>query len=343
MKKLPACIFIILAVMLLAGCLPKKAPPRPAQFPPDDEIIAQALNNTYKWLDTAIKLTDGVYETAGQPPFRCKVVDVPHPVGALDIGGGAIARGTALGLAVNAGGSGTFLTVVASYTVDGKRYVATDGVGFGDRNIIHNIKIVNGDIVVDYLVRKYGEPMAVRPTVPVTRVLAIRNATLTEKRYIGYLATAGTGRGTLADLRKGGLEVIKDQSFPVEFANSGKVQFVAMRYKSIRSAGFFLVGKNGNIVYTFPETHRPDWTFGKIRAIAFVDVDRDGLGDVIIINDYSPVAGPQDKGQPYATVHFQKGDSFVVDMEFEARLNDAGSNADIGAVLEYAGTHPPKI
>ncbi len=342
MKRLPAYILLILAALVLAACGPKKAPPQPASFPPDDEIIAQALNNTYKWQDTAIKLTDGIYEKTDERLW-CKVVDVPHPVGALDIGGGVIARGTALGLAVNAGGSGTFLSVVASYTVDGKRYVATDGIGFGDRNLIHNIKIVNGDIVVDYLVRRYGEPMAVRPTVPLTRVLAIRNATLTEKRYIGYLATAGTGQGTLADLRKGGLEVIKGQSFPVEFANSGKVQFVAMGYKSVRSAGFFLVGKDGSIVYTFPETHRPDWTFGKIRAIAFADVDRDGLGDVIIINDYSPVAGPQDKGQPYAAVHFQKGDSFVVDREFEDRLNDAGSNADIGAVLEYAATKPPKL
>ncbi len=344
MKRLLAYSLIILSAALAAACGPKAPPPQPAQLPTDDEIIAHALNHTYNWMDIPIKLTNGVYEKSGERAPICKVLDVPRPVGALDTGGGGTARGTALALAVNTGGSGTFVFVVANYTTDGRQYTGTNSVDFGDRNTIHNIKIVNGDIVVDYLVRKYRESMATKPTVPATRVLAIKNSTLAVKRHIGYLATAGTGQGTMADLRKGGLEVIKEHSFPAEFANCGKVQFTAMDYKSFRSASFYLIGKDGDILYTFPERTRIGWEFARIRAVAAADVNGDGLADVIIINEYNPVAGAQETGPvPYASVHFQKDNGFVDDWLFADQLNDARQNADIQSVLEYAKGRAPQL
>ena len=336
MKRLLACSLIILAAALAAACGPKTAVPQPARFPPDDEIIASALNYTYTWMDIPIKLQNGVYEKSSERAPICKVLDVPRPVGALGTGDGP-ARGTALALAVNTGGTGNFIFVVANYTRDGRQYTGTNAVDFGDRNAIHNIKIVNGDIVVDYLVRKYREGMAARPTIPVTRVLAVKNTTLTVKRHIGYLATAGTGQGTLADLRKGGLEIIKEHTRLAEFANCGKVQFTAMGYKSFKSANFYLIGKDGGILYTFPARTRSGWEFAKVRAVAFADVNGDGLADVIIINEYSPAAGSGETGPaPCAAVHFQKDNGFVADWAFDDQLNDARRNADVKTVLEYA-------
>lgn len=334
---------IIGTFLVLSGCSVQTATPQPEKYPPDDEVIANALNSTYKWANQPINLNNGFFQKTGDRPLLCKVLGVPQPVGDLDIGGGT-ARGTALGLVANTGGTGNFLFVVANYTTDGKKYTGTNSVGFGDRNRIKSIAIENGDIVVDYLVRKHGEGAAAKPTVPVTSVLAIRNDTLMAKRSIGYLADAGGNQGTLDDLQKDGRIIVKEHSFPAELENCGKVRFLSTDYRPFHAFDFFLTDEKGNIIYSFPGKYRSGWQHSAIRAVSLADVNRDGLTDVIIITEYVPVPGSKEVGpDPYASIYFQKRTGFVDDLDFDRQLNETRQNTDIRTVLEFAKGKTPQL
>ncbi len=343
MKRLVICSLAVLgALLVLSGCSVRTAAPD-GKYPPDGEIIAKALNHTYKWASYTIELKNGAYQKTGDRPLWCKVLDLPPPVGDLDIDGGA-ARGTALGLVANTGGTGHFLFVVASYTVDGKHYAATNSIGFGDRNRVRSIKIENGAIVVDYLVRKDGEDAAAQPTLPVTAVLAIRNNTLTAKKTIGYLAAAGSNKGTLGDLQRDGRIIVTEHSRPVRLENCGQVQFLAVDYRSFHAFDFYLADEKGNLIYSFPGKYRSGWQPSGIRAVGFADANRDGLTDVIIITDYEPVKGSKDVGpDPHASIHFQTKTGFVDDLDLDCQLNDARQNTAIDTVLDFAKANSPQL
>lgn len=331
------------ALFVLAGCSVRTAAPEPGQYPPDDVVITNALNHTYKWANYRIELTNGFFQKSGDRPLWCKTLAAPQPVGDLDIGGGT-ARGAVLGLVANTGGTGNFLFVVAAYTTDGKKYTATNSVGFGDRTRIKDIRIENGEIVVDYLVRKYGESPAARPTVPATSVLAIRNDTLAAKRTIGYLADAGGSQGTLDDLRKDGRVIVKEHSFPVELEDCGKARFLTVDYLPFHAYDFYLADGQDNIICSFPGKYRSGWQPSAVRGVALADVNRDGLTDVIIITEYEPVKGSKETGPDlYASVYFRKKNGFVADLDFDRNLNAARRNTDHNAVLGFAQENPPQL
>jgi hypothetical protein len=99
--------------------------------------------------------------------------------GNLNIGNQTI-RGAALLLAVNGGGSGVFMYVAASFTNDEGKNIGTNAIGIGDRLVPQNIKIEDGNIVVDYLDRNKGENFATKPSVNKTKKFTIRENALTE-------------------------------------------------------------------------------------------------------------------------------------------------------------------
>ena len=70
------------------------------------------------------------------------------------------------------GGSGTFYYVAAAYKIDGG-YLGGTAVLIGDRITPHRLDVVRGVVVVDYLERAPGEPMAAEPTLARTRYLML--------------------------------------------------------------------------------------------------------------------------------------------------------------------------
>ncbi|MCP5093575.1 MAG: hypothetical protein GY949_21955 [Gammaproteobacteria bacterium] len=76
------------------------------------------------------------------------------------------------------GGSGTFYYVAAAHKVNGG-YRGGTAVLIGDRIAPHRLDIIHGVVVVDYLERAPGEPMATQPALARTGYLMLEGDTLT--------------------------------------------------------------------------------------------------------------------------------------------------------------------
>lgn len=83
-------------------------------------------------------------------------------------------------IAQETGGTGVFFYVAAATKVDGK-YRGSKAVFIGDRIAPVNIRIVNGEVEVNYADRKPNEPMSADPSVGVTKYFVLKGGELVEK------------------------------------------------------------------------------------------------------------------------------------------------------------------
>lgn len=147
-----------------------------------------------------------------------------------------------------------------------------------------------------------------------------------------------SGHETLTSLDAKGLR-FHDQSFEVVFENWGKVRFVTgIDIKNLRVLCIYLTDGQENVLYKFPLASEIKWLkCDEVKAVSFVDVDKDGLADVIVIGIYNTgIGGPNVLHFPVATVYFQKGGEFVSNPDLDKRINDAYKNRTIDMVLEFA-------
>ncbi len=77
------------------------------------------------------------------------------------------------------GGSGTFFYVVVALKTD-KGYKGMNAVLLGDRVSPQTTEIRNGEVIVNYAVRKEGEPMTTQPSIGVSKYLKVFWGTLNE-------------------------------------------------------------------------------------------------------------------------------------------------------------------
>jgi hypothetical protein len=126
-----------------------------------------------------------------------------------------------------------------------------------------------------------------------------------------------------------GFALIENQTFMTDLDSWGNVQFVSGKL----TAGdhvpveFYLTNKDGDILYMFNATlpYSVD-----VNAVSFVDVNKDGLKDIIII------VADNEGGPAVATVYLQQADgSFANDYQLDQEINDSGNNKDIGAITSY--------
>ncbi len=78
------------------------------------------------------------------------------------------------------GGSGTFYYVVVALKTREGGYQGTNAVFLGDRIAPQTTEFRDGEIIVNYAIRKPGEPMTTSPSVGVSKYLRIENGTLVE-------------------------------------------------------------------------------------------------------------------------------------------------------------------
>ncbi len=81
-------------------------------------------------------------------------------------------------LTQNSGGSGTFYYAAALLNNGTPQGQATNSVLLGDRIVLQNVAVTNGQMVVNYLDRRSGEPMTTAPSVAVTKTFAVRDGQL---------------------------------------------------------------------------------------------------------------------------------------------------------------------
>ncbi|WP_025721828.1 hypothetical protein [Paenibacillus polymyxa] len=138
-------------------------------------------------------------------------------------------------------------------------------------------------------------------------------------------------------------EVEESQSFQTTLEGFGKVRFVSTYGypEGLRKFFFFLLDAQGQIIYPFPEFYgNHEWVarYGGIEAVAFKDVNKDGLKDVIIIaNVDNGIHGPGRVDEfSMAGIYFQKKNkTFTTIPTLDEALNDQGHNQTIKDVIQY--------
>ncbi|MGZ0038723.1 DUF4163 domain-containing protein [Paenibacillus ottowii] len=136
-------------------------------------------------------------------------------------------------------------------------------------------------------------------------------------------------------------EIEESQSFQTTFEGFGKVRFVSTQAKKdeIPKNYFFLLDDQERVVYSFPDMYGNEWWYADegIEAVAFRDVNKDGLKDIIIIAYYETGTGP-DGAKPFliADIYFQKKNkTFTTIPALDEALNDQGHNQTIKDVIQY--------
>ncbi|MEK4734317.1 MULTISPECIES: hypothetical protein [unclassified Paenibacillus] len=133
----------------------------------------------------------------------------------------------------------------------------------------------------------------------------------------------------------------EEQSFQTTLEGFGKVRFVSTKTKKdeIPKNFFFLLDDRERVVYSFPDLYGNEWWYADegIEAVAFKDLNKDGLKDVIIIAYYETGSGPDGaKPFPIADIYFQKKNkTFTTIPALDETLNDKGHNQTINDVIQY--------
>ncbi|WP_025683942.1 hypothetical protein [Paenibacillus maysiensis] len=132
----------------------------------------------------------------------------------------------------------------------------------------------------------------------------------------------------------------EQQSFETSFEGWGHVKFVSTvgMIEEARGNYFFLLDEQGYILYSFPEFYGNNWSGEDgLAAVAFKDVNKDGLKDVIIIAYVDAGAGPSISDPfPIAGIYFQKKNkTFTAVPALDQALNDQGHNQTIKDVIQY--------
>ena len=92
------------------------------------------------------------------------------------------------------------------------------------------------------------------------------------------------GDGTKVPFAEG---MIPEQSFETELDGWGKIFFVSVMPQGESGAPEFMLIKNGETVYTFPEPSKnPGGKFEAVSAVAFQDYNKDVKKDVIVLAEY---------------------------------------------------------
>ncbi|MBY0022179.1 DUF4163 domain-containing protein [Paenibacillus polymyxa] len=138
-------------------------------------------------------------------------------------------------------------------------------------------------------------------------------------------------------------EIEESQSFQTTLEGFGKVRFVSTYGypEGFRKFFFFLLDDQEHILYPFPNFYgNREWVarYGGVEAVAFKDVNKDGLKDVIIIADVdNGIHGPGRVDEfPIADIYFQKTNkTFTTIPALDETLNDQGHNQTIQDVVQY--------
>nr|WP_285693483.1 DUF4163 domain-containing protein [Paenibacillus polymyxa] len=138
-------------------------------------------------------------------------------------------------------------------------------------------------------------------------------------------------------------EIEESQSFQTTLEGFGKVRFVSTYGypEGFRKFFFFLLDDQGHILYPFPNFYgNREWVarYEGVEAVAFKDVNKDGLKDVIIIADVdNGIHGPGRVDEfPIADIYFQKTNkTFTTIPALDETLNDQGHNQTIQDVVQY--------
>jgi hypothetical protein len=132
------------------------------------------------WIDgTSVRLTGGVSEIQVPDSTAVTVTRIFGNEAEGDINADGISD-IAFILTQNTGGSGTFYYAVAALKTD-DGYQGLNAIFLGDRIAPQSTEIREGEVIVNYADRPWGEAMVATPSVGMSKVLYVENAKLIER------------------------------------------------------------------------------------------------------------------------------------------------------------------
>jgi hypothetical protein len=127
-----------------------------------------------------------------------------------------------------------------------------------------------------------------------------------------------------------GFSLINNQSFMVNLNSWGNVKFVSGKLTSGKhiSVVFYLTNQEGDILFDF----EPSLPYNvDIQAVSFIDLNKNGLKDIIIIVKDKAAIQSQ-----LATVYFQNTNGlFTNNTTLDEKINNSGNNKNVKNVENY--------
>ena len=149
----------------------------------------------------------------------------------------------------------------------------------------------------------------------------------------------------LIEAEIGSEALIREHSFAVNLSRLGVVDFVPSEIKKDRALAIRWRDMNGNYIPLFLSDQ---WNFDRLEAVAFEDINQDGLGpDIVAIAQYYTGIGPNG-AQPFSSpiVLLNDGnDTFDIDPAIENRLMDksVSSIADVRSILSRPSAQSARV
>jgi len=146
---------------------------------PESSNIPGYQNSSYEIEGKTVNLVNGVSEIEAAPGSAAKIVTRYFGNEVFGDLNGDGKEDAAFLITQDGGGSGTFFYVVAALQNEGG-YQGTNAILLGDRIAPQSTQIENGSIVVNYAVRKPGEPFSAQPSVGTTKQVTLMEGKLVE-------------------------------------------------------------------------------------------------------------------------------------------------------------------
>ena len=174
-------INIVLALLLIGLGFYFFKLPKPAEVKPD--VVFDPTNATYIIDGNPVTLVNGSAEVSAAPgsASTVKTMIFGRPmIGDLNKDG---VQDAALLLVQDPGGSGTFYYIAAALN-EGNVAKGTNAILLGDRIAPQTLELRNGQVIVNYAIRKPGEPMSTQPSQGVSKYFNVENGVLVEGKPI---------------------------------------------------------------------------------------------------------------------------------------------------------------
>jgi len=145
------------------------------------------------------------------------------------------------------------------------------------------------------------------------------------------------------EIENNGFSVIEDQIFPMETDCFGTVYLVPAIEKQYHRLILFLTKEDGSVVYKTDQLEVNNRNKGKmeqplreISAVSFLDVNRDGKDDIILITSCKNQTGSY-TSRPYKVgdVLFQNDTGFYRDYRISDKINRFGMNKSAKCIISF--------
>lgn len=146
-----------------------------------------------------------------------------------------------------------------------------------------------------------------------------------------------------SDIEDNGFTAVEDQIFPIETECFGSVLLVPAIEEQYHRLVLFFVEEDGTVVYRTDQLETNNRNIGKleqpvreISAVSFLDVNRDGKQDIILITSCKNQTGSySSKSYKIGDVLFQSDTGFYRDYRISDKINRFGMNKSAKCIISF--------